>query len=50
MKFESINPFTEKKLAQFDFISDEALGLALSKADDAQKQWRKVNVSDSLTS
>jgi succinate-semialdehyde dehydrogenase/glutarate-semialdehyde dehydrogenase len=46
MKFESINPFTEKKLAQFDFISDEALGLALSKADDAQKQWRKVNVSE----
>lgn len=45
MKFESINPFTEEKLAQFDFISDEALTIALSKADEAQKQWRKVNVS-----
>ncbi len=45
MKFESINPFTEEKLAQFDFISDEALSIALSKADEAQKQWRKVNVS-----
>ncbi len=46
MKFESINPFTEEKLVQYDFISDEALGLALSKADDAQKQWRNVNVSE----
>ncbi len=46
MKFESINPFTEERLAQFDFISDEDLSTSLSKADDAQKQWRKVSVSD----
>ena len=42
MKFESINPFTEERLAQFDFISDEDLSTSLSKADDAQKQWRKL--------
>ena len=46
MKFESINPYTEERLAQFDFISDTALSASISKADDAQKLWRKVSVSD----
>ena len=34
MKFESINPYTEERLAQFDFISDTALSASISKADD----------------
>ena len=59
MKFESINPFTEEKLAQFDFISDEALTIALSKADIAPEdiedvveyaQFKKMSVLEALKS
>ena len=42
MPFISINPFTENILGDYDTATDEALFIALNKAEMAQATWRKL--------
>lgn len=45
MNFASVNPYTEETLATYDFISDDVLWQQVEHANQAQKNWRKVDIS-----
>lgn len=46
MNFASVNPYTEETLATYDFISDDVLWQQVEQAHKAQKNWRKVDISE----
>lgn len=43
--FISLNPFNEKIIKEFDFISQNQLDTAVQRAHAAQQQWAKLSVS-----
>lgn len=45
MNFASVNPYTEKTLATYDFISDDVLWQQVEQTNKAQKNWRKIDIS-----
>lgn len=45
MNFASVNPYTEKTLVTYDFISDDVLWQQVEQANKAQKNWRKIDIS-----
>lgn len=49
MKFISVNPFSEKTLAQYELISGKALEAAVQKADHAQRSWKKIPLKQRVT-
>jgi len=44
--FESINPTTEEKFAQYDALNDAGVKRRLAVADDAFKLWRTASFAD----
>ena len=43
MKFQSINPYTNEVLEEFETFDDQTIHIALSKAEHAFMQWRKTS-------
>ncbi len=43
MKLKSINPYNNEVLEEFETFSDQTIHIALSKAEHAFMQWRKVS-------
>ena len=44
MKLESINPFTNELIENFESFTDSMVEECINKANEAQKNWRKVHL------
>jgi acyl-CoA reductase-like NAD-dependent aldehyde dehydrogenase len=49
MKFISVNPYSEETLARYELIGSEALETAIQKADNAQRNWKKIPLAQRVT-
>jgi len=46
MPFQSINPATEERIAEYSYISDDELNQKIDVADNAFDNWRKVSFTE----
>jgi succinate-semialdehyde dehydrogenase/glutarate-semialdehyde dehydrogenase len=46
MRYQTINPYTNKLEKEYEIISDEELSFKLSKANEEFLKWRKLEVKD----
>src|SRR5664279_6120034 len=44
MKLESINPYTNELIENFESFTDSMVEECINKANEAQKNWRKVHL------
>lgn len=44
--FATVSPVTGEKLAEYDYLSDEQVGDALKRSDDAYRIWRDTDLTE----